>query len=145
LVHDGQLDGRKIKTPVFFGRRATEPKDYELDQLHRALLKTVASPLFHEGEWQLSDRHGWHDNQTYHNIMAWTWRLDGERAVIIVNLSPGHSQAMIRFSWDDLRDRVWRLSDPLNGDLFLRDGNQLSDSGLYVDLDAWRFHILMFE
>jgi hypothetical protein len=52
---------------------------------------------------------------------------------------------MIRFDWGDLRDRVWRLSDRLNGDLFLRDGNQLADAGMYVDLDAWRFHYLTFE
>jgi hypothetical protein len=38
---------------------------------------------------------------------------------------------------------MWRLEDRLNGDLFLRDGLQLQAAGLFVDLDAWRYHFFM--
>lgn len=145
LVYDGQLEGRKTKTPVFLARRVQEPRNYELDSFYRALLKTVHEDLFHTGDWQLCERHGWSDNSTFQNIIAWTWRRDHERAVVIVNLSSSRSQAMIKFGWDDLRERIWRLADPLTGDLFLREGNQLADAGLYVDLDAWRFHFLTFD
>jgi hypothetical protein len=145
LIYDGQLEGRTIKLPVFLGRRAPEPKDYELDIFYRALLKNLDDDLFHDGEWQLCERSGWSDNASYQNIVAWTWRNGDERALIIVNYSAKRSQGMIALSWDDLRGKVWRLADVLNGDVFLRDGAQLRDSGLFVDLDAWRYHFLRFE
>lgn len=145
MLYEGQLDGRKIKTPVFFARRVAETKEYELESFYRALLKTMDADLFHEGEWSLCFRSGWSDNPSHQNIMAWTWQLGSQRALIIVNYAARRSQAMIRMPWDDLGDRMWRLADALNGDVFFRDGNQLNDSGLFVDLDAWRFHFFMFE
>ncbi len=145
LVHDGQIEGRKIKLPVFLDRRAPEPRDYELELFYRALLKAVCTNLFHDGEWRLCARHGWIDNVSYRDIFAWTWELGARRALVVVNLANRRSQAMIQLLWNDLRGRIWRLSDTLNGDVFLRDGDQLGESGLFVDLDAWRFHFLEFE
>lgn len=145
LVYDGQLEGRNIKLPVFLGRRAPEPKDYQLDLFYRAMLKTLDAELFHEGTWQMCERTGWSDNASFQNIVAWTWQLGDERALIIVNYSARRSQAMVRLAWDDLRGKVWRLADALNGDGFIRDGDQLRTEGLFVDLDAWRFHFMRFE
>lgn len=145
LVYDGQLEGRKIKLPVFLGRRASEPKDYQLDLFYRALLKAIDTELFHNGVWQLCECTGWSDNASFENIVAWTWQRDGERALIVVNYSARRSQAMVHLGGDDLRGKVWRLADSLNGDGFIRDGNQLCTEGLFVDLDAWRFHLLKFE
>lgn len=145
LLYEGQFDGRKVKTSVFFARRTPEAKNYVLDSFYHALLKELGAPLFHEGEWSLCERTGWSDNPSYLNVLAWTWQRGEERALIVVNYSERRAQAMIRMPWSDLRDRVWRLADSLNGEMFLRDGNQLTDSGLFVDLDAWRFHFLRFE
>ena len=38
------------------------------------------------------------------------------------------------------------LSDgrSLSGDVFERDGNELNDPGLYVDLKPWSYHFLEF-
>lgn len=145
LFHDGQFDGRKIHLPVFLARRQAEAKNYELESFYRALLKVIDADMFHQGEWQLCACSGWIDNASFQNIVAWTWHHQDERALVVVNYSAQRSQAMVELAWDDLRTRVWRLSDALNGDVFLRDGNQLRDAGLFVDLDAWRFHFLQFE
>lgn len=144
LFHDGQLEGRRIKLPVFLARRALEPRDYALEAFYRALLKAIHTDLFHEGEWRLCEHHGWSDNPSFQNIVAWCLRRGEARAVVVVNLSAQRSQAMIKLPWTDLAGRIWRLDDPLNGDVFVRDGNQLQAEGLYVDLDAWRFHVLNF-
>lgn len=145
IFYEGQLDGRQIKTPVFLARRAAEAKEYELESFYRALLKALHADLFRVGEWSLCERSGWSDNTSFENIVAWTWRSGNERALIVVNYSARRAQAMIQLTWDDLRGQIWRLSDAMNGDVFLRDGNQLCESGLFVDLAAWRFHFLMFE
>lgn len=145
LFYDGQFDGRKIRVPVFLARRAHEPRDYELESFYRAVLKRMHADLFHDGEWALCETQGWADNASHENLLAWTWRLDHKRVLIVVNYSERRSQAMVQLVWDDLPGRVWRLSDALNGDVFLRDGNQLREHGLFVELDAWRFHFLEFE
>ena len=44
-------------------------------------------------------------------------------------------------SWDELRGATWRLDDGLSGDVYERDGNEMRDSGLYVDLAPWQCHI----
>lgn len=145
LLYEGQFEGRKIKTPVFFARRAPETKNYVLDSFYRTLLKEIDAPLFHDGAWTMCECTGWSDNASYQNILAWTWRQGDARALVVVNYSEHRAQAMVHMTWSDLRERVWRLSDSLNGDVFIRDGNQMADTGLFVDLDAWRFHFLRFE
>lgn len=145
IINDGQLEGRKIRLPVFLARRAAEPKNYDLESFFRALLRTLHADLFHTGEWHMCPPSGWADNGGYRNILAWSWREGQERALVVVNYSAQRSQALIPMQWDDLRGNIWRLADSLNGDVFLRDGNQLCDAGLFVDLDAWRFHFLTFE
>ncbi|TAH48469.1 MAG: alpha-amylase [Chloroflexota bacterium] len=144
LIYDGQLSGRKIKLPVFLRRRAPEAKDYELDSFYHALLKHVHADLFHDGEWHMCECTGWSDNASFQNLLAWTWRKENERALIVINYSARRSQGMVQLPWDDLHGNIWRLSDSLNGDVFLRDGERLSASGLFVDLDAWRYHVLAF-
>ena len=145
LLYDGQLDGRKIKLPVFLARRAPETRNYELDSFYRALLKAVHADLFHAGTWQRFDIHGWSDNASNRNMLAWGWAFQERRLLIVVNYSGQRSQGMVELTWDELGGRVWRLSDAFNGDVFIRDGNQMRDSGLYVELDPWRFHFLEFE
>lgn len=145
LLHDGQLDGRKIKLPVFLRRRAPETRNYELDVFYRALLKTTHDALFHAGTWQMCAAQGWSDNTSNQNILGWAWRNAARRMLIVVNYADRRSQGMVQVPWSDMNGRVWRLSDVLNGEVFLRDGGQLNQSGLFVDLDAWRFHFLEFE
>lgn len=145
LLYDGQLDGRKIKLPVFLRRRAREPRNYELEMFYRALLKAIHADIFHDGVWQMCTVQGWSDNASNENVLGWAWRHGERRVLIVVNYSARRSQGMVQVPWDDMNGRVWRLADVLNGDVFLRDGNQLSSAGLFVDLDAWRFHFLEFE
>lgn len=145
LMYDGQLEGRKIKLPVFLGRRAPEARNYELEMFYRALLKTTHDDLFHQGAWHLCAVQGWSDNASNQNLLGWAWRHNQRRMLVVINYSERRSQGMVEVPWQDMEGRVWRLSDVLNGEVFLRDGNQLSGAGLFVDLDAWRFHFLEFE
>jgi hypothetical protein len=93
----------------------------------------------------LSERHGWPDNAGFHNIVAWSWRLGVERALVVVNLADYRSQAMVQLPWDDLSGRIWRLVETLNWECYVRDGDELGTAGLFVELDAWRYHFLKFE
>jgi hypothetical protein len=47
--------------------------------------------------------------------------------------------------WDELRGRTWRLTDALSGEVFDRSGNEMRDSGLYVDLKPWQCHLFQVQ
>jgi hypothetical protein len=104
-----------------------------------ALTQAVADPTFRLGGWHLCDRSGWPGDDRYQNLVAWCWEGDS-RWLIVVNLSDGTAAGLLRAPWDDLRGRHWQLTDPTQNSTLLRSGDDLVD-GLFVDLDAWRWHM----
>jgi hypothetical protein len=141
LFHEGQLEGRKIAVPVFLGRRPQEPVNEELRAFYLKLLTAIDSPVFREGCWNLCDRTGWPDNSTFQNVVAWSWRKDEERYLVAVNLSGSAAQARIH-AGSEFAGRTWNLTDRISGATYERPGDELSSSGLYVDLPPWGFHLL---
>jgi hypothetical protein len=153
LWHEGQFEGRRVRVPVFLQRRPDEPPDDELAAWYRGLLFTVADHAVRTGTWQLLDVRGWPDNQSSVNLIAWSWTPgDGDgggggdgragRHVVAVNLSEVPSQGQIPLPWPDLPGRRWRFRDLLSGADFTRDGGQLADPGLFVDMGPGQGYLL---
>jgi len=142
LAHEGQLDGRRVRLPVFLGRRPREPADDALRAFYRKLLVATSDRAFHEGEWQLCGRNGWPDNPTWLNVVAWCWRRDEQRYLVAVNLSDIPSQAQVQLPWQDLGGLDWRLDDVLADATYERPGDAMGQPGLYVGLAPWGFHLL---
>jgi hypothetical protein len=142
LLHEGQIEGTKVRLPVFLGRRPAEPVDHDLAAFYGRLLKEINRDVFRNGEWRLCERSGWPDNQSFLNILAWCWVKDDERYLIVVNFSDGTTQARVRVPWDELRGKTWRLNDVLLDEIYDRRGNEMRDAGLYVDLKPWQCHFL---
>ena len=142
MFHEGQFEGRKVRLPVFLGRRPAEAVDAELFDYYHKLLAAIDSPVFREGQWNLCERTGWPDNLSYQNIVAWRWEKSGERYLIVVNLSDKPAQAMIHTGWNDLRGRRISLSDHISNTKYERSGDDIQSSGLYVDLSPWGYHFL---
>ena len=113
LFHEGQFEGRKIRLPVFLGRRPAELADQALQVFYHWLLDAIDAPVFREGQWALCDCAGWPDNPSYQNLVAWTWVKDNDRHLIIVNLSDSAAQARVQVPWEELRGKTWRLVDGL--------------------------------
>jgi hypothetical protein len=145
LFHEGQFEGRKIRLPVFLGRRPQEAADKGLREFYEALLKAVDRPVFREGEWNLFERTGWADNASFENVAAWGWRKGEERFVIVINFSENKVQARVKIRWEELRMKSWRLQDVLSGATYDRDGNEMLEEGLYVEVEGWGYHFLRVE
>lgn len=140
LFHEGQFEGRKVRLPVFLGRRPDEPEDRDLHGFYMKLLEAVNRPIFREGEWTLCERTGWPDNASFQNLVCWSWLRDGERYLIVVNLSDCPSQGRVQIRWADAAGAKWLLVDALAGATHVRDGNEMLSHGLYVDLGPWKCH-----
>jgi hypothetical protein len=142
LFHEGQLEGRRVKLPVQLGRRPRENVDRELQAFYGKLLPVVRAAQFREADWQLCELVGWPDNSSCRNLVAWCWSKPKERYIIVVNFSDQGAQARVRLPWADLAGCTIQLTDLFGGDVYTRDGNELTDPGLYVDLQPWGFHFL---
>jgi glycosidase len=140
LFHEGQCDGRKIRLPVFLGRRPEEPADRELQVFYKKLLKAIDNGVFHKGRWSLCDPKGWPDNASYQSLVAWSWVNDDDRYLIVVNLSENAVQARVPVPWGDAGGQTWRLMDALSDATYDRDGDEMRDPGLYVELGPWNCH-----
>jgi glycosidase len=140
LVHEGQLEGRRVHLPVFLGRRPDEEPDAELRTFYDRLLTALRDPVFRRGSWQLGDCTGWDGNDTWRNLVAWGWRDDGPRTLVVVNLGDEPAAGHVSLPWDDLRGVTWLLDDTANGERYARSGDDLRD-GLYVALDSWAWSL----
>ena len=145
LFHDGQLEGRKVKLPVQLGRRPEESPDLHLREFYRTLLDSVRDSRFRDGTWNLCEQSGWTDNESFRNLVAWSWTGSGKHSLVVVNLAERHSQGRVRMPGLQLAGRSWRLVDFMSGDAFERDGNEMTDPGLFVDLKPWGYHFLEFS
>jgi hypothetical protein len=143
LFHEGQFEGRKVKLPVFLGRRPAEPVDEALQAFYGELLAAINAPVFREGEWKLCGRTGWSDNSSFQNLVAWTWLKGDDRYLIVTNLSDCTVQARIQIPWEDGRGETWRLRDALSGVTYDREGDEMLGPGLYVELAPWNFNFFL--
>ncbi len=141
LLHEGQFEGRKVRPPVFLGRRPDEPPDTDLQGFYHNLLDVIAKEELRKGEWRLCQREGWPDNQSFLNLVAWCWQSGDKRHLVVVNLSEWDSQGQIRLPWSELAGYSWELRDLLSGEVYRRDGRELRETGLFVDLGPWKFHL----
>jgi hypothetical protein len=140
LFHEGQFEGRKIKVPVFLGRRPQEVTDQELQTFYMKLLKNIDRPLLRGGQWSLCSCTGWPDNPSFQNLAAWSWTKEEERCLIVVNLSDSSAQALVQAPWVDVEGKTWCLVDALSDVVYERNGDEMRNRGLYVDLRPWTSH-----
>jgi hypothetical protein len=143
LVHHGQVEGRKVRLPVFLGRFPPEQVDADMADFHRRLLAALDDPTFRTGTWRLCDRSGWPGDDTFEDLVAWSWEGDS-RWLVVVNLSAETARGHVRAPWADLCGRPCQLTDPTTDVAYDRAGDDLCD-GLYVELGPWRWHLFLVE
>jgi len=120
LLHEGQFEGRKVRLPVFLGRRPYEEADGDLQCFYDRLLESTGGDVFRSGEWRLCDRSGWPDNQTALNLLSWCWTHGDERCLVVINFSDtpaGGTRIDVMISYRAplgvLGERLSRLLTPL--------------------------------
>lgn len=142
LVHDGQMEGRRLKLPVQLGRRSVESSQPGMEPFYRQLLTASSRPVFHRGQWQLlGPEMAWPGNPSHEKYVAHAWALDEERRLVVANLASGWSQCYIRLDWPDLAGQTWELADLLTEARYIRDGDDLLTRGLYLELPGYGTHL----
>jgi Alpha amylase, catalytic domain len=136
FLHDGQLSGARIKTPVQLARRAAEPPQADIDKLYEQLLTTLSATAVGQGRGELSrPREAWAGNPTAQNFVIVQWQSRApEFDLVVVNLAPNRSQCYAPLSVEHLATHNWEMRDLLGQEYYKRSGDDLQNQGLYLDL-----------
>ncbi len=136
LLHDGQLEGARIRTPVQLVRRPTESPDAELRAFYDRLLHAVGGEAFRRGTpVRLEPRATWGGDPSHSGFVAWLW-VGPRRSLrlAIANLGASTGRCFVPLSVPDFAGRTIVFEDLLSDVRYERDGEDLLDRGLYVEL-----------
>lgn len=139
---DGQLQGRRVRTPVQLGRWLDEPVDERTRDLYDRLLAATAGALFHEGEWKLLEAAPAHDS-SFGDLLAYRWRGDNDVALVVVNLGVGDALGYVPIVADLPRGSAFDVTDLLTGGSRRMARRSLDVRGLFVQLPPGGAHLFM--
>jgi glycosidase len=143
FFHEGQFEGRKVRVSMHLGRRPIEQPDPELGAFYDRLLGVLRRPEARDGQWRLVDcRPAWPGNPTWERFIIMHWEQPtGRRLLVCVNYGPTQGQCVARLADDRLRGRAWRLRDLLGPAVYERQGTEMANEGLFLDMPAWGYHV----
>ena len=144
LYHYGQFEGKRIKLPVQLSREPVENINQCLQNFYTKLLLITKEEIFHSGKWTLLETlPAWSNNSTNSNMLAWLWSYNNNNRLVVVNYSGIKSQCRIKL---DVKryDESFEIFDLLNNNTYLRFSEEVSNMGLYVELQSYQSHIFAF-
>lgn len=147
LLHQGQLEGRRIKLPVQISRVADEPRRPMLERFYRHLLREVSRPLYHDGAWRMLEANAVHSADfTQHNLILYSWSDMRDFRLIVINLSSEWSRATVEVNdWQSLAARQWLITEILTESFTRHNGDELASCGLPLEVPPFGAHIFRFD
>ena len=146
LLHEGQLDGRKVKLPVQLGRRPAEECSTQTRAFYAKLLSCLQHDVFRKGEWTLlTVRSAWYDNHTYQNILAYSWRYGNDCRLVVVNYAPLNSQGYVELRLSGVEGSSFEFRDLIGSAVYTRDRSGLETKGMYFDSPGYGIHIFQVK
>jgi hypothetical protein len=143
FIHQGEREGRTVHIPMHLVRGPKESLDADLAVFYDRLLAALRQTAFRDGKWQLVEAlPAWEGNGSNDAFIcyAWTGPAD-ERRLVVVNYAAHQSQSYVHLPWPDLVDWQWRLMDALGEATYEREGADLDQRGLYLDVAPWGHNV----
>ena len=146
LFQEGQLEGRKVKVSIHLRRRPAEAVDQAVNDFYSRLLPCTARPEVENGDWRLLECvTEWGGNTTWKQFIAFAWAAEsGKLLLVAVNYAPQRGKCFVRLPFPSLRGRSFRLQDLLSADKYPKNGDDLVERGLYLDLPEWGYSVFEF-
>ncbi len=143
LIHEGQMDGRRVKVPVQLSRLPSEQLSEPTRHFYERLLRCIAVAGVKSGDWRMLDiKPAWHDNQSWGDCLAFCWHGGNECVrFVVINYSPHSSQCYVEVPLKEVEGPSLEFRDLMGEAVFVRDRNGLVTKGMYIDLPAYGFYI----
>jgi len=148
FFHQGQFEGARVRVPPHLCRGPVEPIDQDVSGFYARLLAVLAkTSAFRDGVWtQIQPQPAWHDNRSSDGFVAYAWSGEnGSRHIVAVNYAGNQGQCRLQPPFPELRGKKVRLTDAMGIEVYDRDGSDVMDNGLYVDLAPWRFNVFELQ
>lgn len=135
LIHEGQLDGKKIKMPLHVARSPSEQIDPAVAKWFSWITEFSERSNFRDGIWSQC-RTGPVDDGS---VLSWCWKIQSQYYLIAINYDAAPSRGWVElpsgdeklFVEEDYRDLV------LHGTR-----GELHNGRIEVDLKPWEFRML---
>ncbi len=157
FIHEGQIEGRRVKVPVQLGRRVDESPIAEIELAYERMLSALRDPIFQTGEFSVVDVHqAGPGDRTNDAMIALRWtptngatcnhpnhvRSKKMGVLVVVNLSGGRVYGRIPMPRDHYSEgKQYTFDDRFAGKRYDRDGGELLYPGLYIALEAYQPHV----
>ena len=134
----GQFEGKRARVSPHLVRAPEEPVNASLSEFYERLRSVLRSDVVRNGDWQLLEcSPAWEGNGSHDSFVTMAWTKGNQRLLVAVNDSPAQAQCYCRLPWARLAGHRVRLTDQLGSDVYDRDGTELLDRGLYLDVRPW--------
>lgn len=138
---DGQWEGKRTKLPVQLARGPKEPVNEDISEFYNRLLEITRDYSMKGGEWELIElKSSWDGNNSYKKLLAWMWRYENEKRLVIVNISDEKCTALVDIDLEGYPEE-FILKDLLNEKTYFRSAEEVHSQGLYVELKKFESHI----
>lgn len=146
LIYDGQLDGKKIHHAIQLKRICQENINQELKNFYNLLLHSIKKSSIIDGYFKfLQPIPAWEGNPAFYNFITFLYENDKlKKDLIVINLSPYQSQCKVKVESYDLIGKNFLIKDRLSDEQYFRNGDEMFNSGLYLDLKPYQSQIFEF-
>ena len=143
FFHQGQFEGRRVRISPHLVRAPYEATNPSLAAFYDQLLSVLRRPAVRDGHWHLLEcTPAWDGNWTWDGFIAWSWLgPGGERLLAVVNDTGHQGQCYVRLPFPEIGSRPVTLRDLLSPAAYDRNGTELIDRGLFLDLPPWGRHV----
>jgi len=144
FFHQGQFEGARVRVPAHLCRGPVERVDRNVSDFYTRLLSVLLKTrVLRDGAWSMIEpQPAWHGNWSSDGFIASAWSgAEGTRVVAVVNYTQGQSQCRLRLPFRELRGKQVRLTDLMGEERYDRNGSEIVDDGLFIDLAPWRFNV----
>lgn len=138
LLHEGQVEGARLRHPIQLARRQDELVDEGLRSMHEGLIEALNGAGVGEVEGRLLEpRPAWDGNPTWQSFVIVLLQPASDRMeLVVVNLAAHQAQCYVPIRSAGVEIRNWRLVDRLGSECHERRGEDLVAPGLYLDVPA---------
>jgi hypothetical protein len=148
FFHQGQFEGARVRIPVHLCRGPLEPTNPEIAAFYSKLLQVLKETVtLRDGAWvQIQSQAAWSGNWTADGFVAFAWAgKDGDRYLVVVNYAGSQGQCRLQLPFPELRGKQVRLTDLMGTEVYVRDGSEVVDAGLYIDHGPWHFNVFELQ
>ncbi|CAL6035828.1 Alpha_amylase catalytic region [Hexamita inflata] len=137
----GQWLGRKNQLDA--NLRRSYDMEHDMDQntinFYNILLPLLDDEIWHTGQYVFREVTGTSDCD---KLMAWTWELEGEMALIIVNYTPNKASGKVKLS---VNQNEIHFEEKLFGESYTVSKDELERNGFFTIVEPWEGHIYYFN